>query len=117
MALRVFYIDDEPDLCESFSDIFSTDKIEIFTFTDPKLAIAAAEKNPPHLIFIDYRLPAITGDKVAQAMDPSIPKFLVTGDISVVSNYEFVKIYAKPYEYKCIRELLDEYVQRQGATS
>lgn len=42
MTLRVLYLDDEPLLCGIFSEEFSTAEIHVSTFSDPKVAIAAA---------------------------------------------------------------------------
>lgn len=39
MALKVYYIDDEPDLLELFADLFSSKEIEIKTFADPLKAV------------------------------------------------------------------------------
>jgi DNA-binding NtrC family response regulator len=57
MPLKLLYLDDEPDLCESFSDEFSSDDILITTFTAPKDAVEAAKQLNRNFIFIDYRLP------------------------------------------------------------
>ncbi len=109
MSFSVFYLDDEEDLCEIFLDQFSSEEIDITTFTSPKKIIEAVKINPPNLIFLDYRLPSTNGDEVAQAMDTKIPKFLVTGDISVSTKYEFTKILQKPYKNLDIISILNFY--------
>ena len=105
--LRVFYIDDEPFLCEMFAENFSSETIEVKTFTDPEEALLALADKPPHMVFIDYRLVNTTGPKVAQRMDPSIPKALVTGDLDVDSANQFVKVFHKPFDFDRIEEFLD----------
>ena len=40
MQLEVVYIDDEVDVCEMFSEAFSSPKIHITTYMDPNQAIA-----------------------------------------------------------------------------
>ena len=106
MRLKVFYLDDEPDLCENFADQFSSDLVEIFTFGDPPKAISEAELTPPDLFFIDYRLCGTTGVDVAKKLDPRIQKFLVTGDLTIQFQQEFVQILSKPYSEKQIAEIL-----------
>lgn len=96
MAVRIYYLDDEPDLLEIFSDTFSSNEIVIETFTDPEAAIARASSHPPDLMFVDFRLPNTTGLDVARKLSPSFPKVLVTGDISVVQDKVFAAYLEKP---------------------
>lgn len=108
MSLKIIYLDDEPDLCELFSDEFSSDGVLISTFFDVQKAIDAAKTTKPDLIFIDYRLPDTNGDKVAQAMPADIPKYLITGDYSVDTHYKFNGFFAKPWAPEAIRALFSE---------
>ena len=113
MKLRVMYIDDEEELCENFVDCFSTEDVSIITFSQPPEAIEAAKISPPDLIFIDFRLPSISGDEVAQLMDPTIPKCLITGDIYVKTTYAFQKIFTKPYNQDDILNELEKWKQKK----
>jgi DNA-binding response OmpR family regulator len=106
MQLNVWYIDDEPDLCEVFCEYFSDTDVIVTTFTDPNAALSAAKLVLPDLLFIDYRLPTTTGDKVAQLFAPSVPIYLVTGDITVNTQYRFLRIFPKPYNEKDILAVL-----------
>ncbi len=108
MSINVIYLDDEPMLCELFSEFFSSDDIIITTFTDVYTAIDEIKKNPPDLIFIDFRLPGMNGDQVALQLAPSIPKFLITGDIDVETAYKFTKVIPKPYKRDEISSILNE---------
>ncbi len=113
MSVRVLYLDDEIELCEIFADEFANENIQISTFTDPQKAIDFAVKNPPDVIFLDYRLVATSGEIVAKEMANSIPKYLITGEISVNADYPFVEILAKPYDIKYIKKILDSMLQDQ----
>ncbi len=106
MAIKVFYIEDEPELCELFVDFFATSDISIQVFQDPSQAIKEAKINPPDIFFIDYRLPGIYGDEVALLLDPKIPKYLITGELSVDSKYAFTGIINKPYKNEDIEDIL-----------
>ena len=110
MSLKVFYLDDEPGLCEIFFDLFSSEKIQITTFSEPETAIKAIKENPPDLLFIDYRLPNTTGDEVALKLNNQIPKFLITGDIFIKTKYNFEKIFSKPYDDTEIQGILDRHL-------
>ena len=109
MALKIFYLDDEVELCENFADLYNTDNVCVTTFSDPAQAVEAAKSNPPDLFFFDYRLPGTTGDQVAQLMDPKIPKFLITGDMTVVTTYKFLRVFSKPCKEADILEAFRQY--------
>jgi DNA-binding NtrC family response regulator len=105
-CLKIFYIDDEIELCENFSDEFSSESVQINTFTDPQCAIELAQINPPDLLFIDFRLPGTNGELMAQRFDPSIPKFLVTGEITNINVTCFRDVFRKPLQRLKVLEVI-----------
>ena len=113
MPLKVLFLDDEPILGENFADEFSSEAVQVDTFTEPKLAIAHAIKYPPDLIFLDYRLPETTGDEVAQLMALGIPRYLLTGDLSVKTKYAFTAIFTKPVDPKNILTVLSQVIAKK----
>lgn len=115
MPLKVFYLDDEEALCENFVDYFASKDVIVTTFVDSKTAIEAIKKDPPDLFFVDYRLPGTTGDEVAMAIDPKLPKFLISGDIAVKTEYKFDQVFSKPYEASAITEIIANFIAtKQG---
>lgn len=106
MQLKVYYVDDETDLLEMFQETYSTPEILINVFSDPQLALRTIESDPPDLIFLDYRLPNTTGDRMALQMSPGIRKALITGDLSVKLEAHFEKIFEKPTSPAMIEEYL-----------
>ncbi len=106
MQVKIFFLDDEPDLCEIFLDEFSSEVIQVSAFTDPKVAIAEVFSCPPDVIFIDYRLPNTTGDLVANNLPPHIPKYLVTGDSLVSAPKGFEAVLAKPIDMEKIWNII-----------
>lgn len=116
MLFNIIYLDDEPDLCEIFSDEFSAKDIAIITYTSADTAIKAANQNHPDLIFIDYRLPLTNGDEVALAMPPHIPKYLVTGEQNVETKYKFSGVLGKPLDRKKISEVIRNLASAGRAT-
>jgi DNA-binding response OmpR family regulator len=113
MPLKIYYLDDELELLEIFSDLFSSDDVVVTTFSDPKTAIEAIKASPPDLLFLDYRLPNTTGDQVALQIDPKIPKAIVTGDLSVTLEAKFDAKYAKPFSIKEVKAFINLYVDRR----
>ncbi len=110
-VLRVAYVDDEKDLCTLFLELFSSDQVKIETFTDPRLAIEALKKSPPDLLFVDYRLPGMTGDDVAIEVQLGIPTILVTGDMGLKPRFSFTQILGKPYSYDDVQAIFTKYMR------
>ncbi|MFN7685552.1 MAG: response regulator [Oligoflexia bacterium] len=105
--LKVYYLDDEQDLLDVFSETLSSPQVQVRTFSDPAALIEAVQEAPPHLLFLDYRLPRTTGDAVAQKLDASVPKVLVTGDVLIHTQVQYLAVLTKPFELKAVRELID----------
>ena len=101
--------DDEVELCENFADLYQSEVLEIVTFVDPRVAIEQSRVSPPDLLFIDYRLPGVTGDEVAVEFSPDIPKILVTGDLAIKLDYKFERVLNKPYKRKEIEQIIEEF--------
>jgi CheY-like chemotaxis protein len=90
-----------------FAEEFSVRGVEVTAVSDVAEALKAVAASPPHVIFLDYRLPGTTGDEVAKKLPPEIPKYLVTGDIVVHTTYEFAGILRKPTDPKQILAVLE----------
>ena len=116
MKLNVLFLDDEVPLCEIFIDFFSSPEVNITVFSDPQLAIDYSLKNELDLIFLDYRLPSTNGDQVALKMPPSVPKFLLTGEFELKSEYTFQKIFKKPFKAADISQIIDEFLEKKRST-
>lgn len=113
MSLVVYYLDDEVDLLDVFSEIYSSEEIQITTFSQPELAISAIRTVPPDLLLLDNRLPGTTGDLIAQKLDPNIPKALISGDLTLEPKATFVKVFSKPFNSQEMSEFLDFYVKNK----
>ena len=109
MTLNVVYLDDEAALCEIFFEYFDAPDVSIRTFVDALQALAAVKSDPPDVIFIDYQLPGITGDEVALLLPDDLPKVLVTGNLSVATEYSFIDCVSKPYDFALIQRILDRF--------
>ena len=115
MPLNVFYLDDEEALGENFADFFSSDEIKVTAFTAASAAIERIHADPPDLFFVDYRLQGITGDKVAVQLPVDIPKYMITGDMSVETVYKFIKVFNKPFRIEDIQAVLDEHLKLKNS--
>ena len=108
MTITVFYIDDEEMICENFQDEFESDEVIIKTFIDPTVAIDEAKNDPPDLIFVDFRFPNSSGDKLANALPEAIPKILVTGDLNINATYEFTEVLTKPAPTEDVQRIIEK---------
>lgn len=106
----IFYLDDEVELCELFEDYFKSESVEVKTFSDPFDAIEESLRKPPLIWFLDYRLPKISGDEVAWKIQPHIPKYLITGELSPKVSYSFQGIFHKPYNSEEISEVIKRHL-------
>jgi DNA-binding NtrC family response regulator len=115
MRLEIVYIDDEQDLCDIFVDLFADIRFHVMTFTSIKAATEYLHANKVDVVFIDYRLPGTTGDKLAKKLDPKTPKILITGDLTTTSEYAFDRVFAKPYNTNEVQAVLEDYLKRKAA--
>lgn len=107
MALTVYYLDDEAELCDVFKDFLSSAQIHVTTFTESEAAIEQCAQNKPDIIFIDYRLTNTTGNLVANVLDDDIEKILVTGELDLPQYDVFSQVMAKPYSLMAISQMLE----------
>ena len=110
--LKILFIDDEPLICECFVDQFSDENVKIKTFADPEEALKNIQLDRPDLIFLDYRMPGTRGDKLALRMPSEIPKFLITGELEVHSEYHFLDILPKPFNNNRVIEIIESYKKK-----
>lgn len=113
--LNVFFLDDEVMLRDIVWEEFSTPEIKITCFSDPELAIAEANKNPPDVIIIDYRLVGYTGELVAMAIPQKITKYLITGELNIETKYKFDAVIKKPFNFEELRNLLSKCLGKKNA--
>lgn len=110
MPLKVYYLDDEPDLLEIFSDTLSNEMVEVTTFLDPNKFVTAVSSQPPDLVFLDFRLPSTTGLDIARKLDPDIPKAMVTGDLAVKADPVFTAYFEKPIKFLEVQVFIQKFI-------
>ena len=109
VSLKIYYLDDEPDLLEAFQDTFADQNTEVITFESAPDLLAAVAQSVPQLVILDFRLHRTTGDQVAKDLPPELPKILVTGDLQVKLESKFDTIIEKPWKEAQVREVLERY--------
>ena len=104
--IKVYYVDDEPELCELFVDIFASSEVSVSTFNNPSEALQEILSNPPDLLFMDYRMPRMNGIELAQNSPAHLKKYLITGENNTSENIMFEAILKKPLDVQLIRKII-----------
>ena len=112
--VSVYYLDDEPALCELFAEYFESGDIQVKTFTQAADAIAAVADESPMVMFIDYRLSDTDGEAVASQLPDDLPKVLITGDLAVTPDYPFEYIVSKPFSFRQVEEIIRTLANRRS---
>lgn len=113
MPLKIYYLDDESDLLEIFAETFTCTEVTVSTFSNPDQALQAIKEFPPDIVFLDYRLPNTTGDKIALQIDPRIPKALITGDLSADLKAKFDAVFIKPISQEKIELFIQSFMPKK----
>lgn len=106
MTIRVFYLDDEQQLCNVFKEFIEDQQLQVTTFTKAEEAVLACQTQQPDIMFIDYRLAETTGLSVANRLGDTFPKILVTGELNIPQSNLFEKIISKPFKLAEIKSLI-----------
>lgn len=88
---KILIIDDEEIVIDSCCHILSSGNYEIRTAGDGLLGISLAEEFRPDLIFVDLKMPGISGFEVIeqiQEIDPAIMIVVITGFATIDSAVE-----------------------------
>lgn len=83
---RILVIDDEPALGENIQRMLRQPGVSVAVCTDPTKGLAEALSCPPDLIFLDMRMPAMSGEEVftkLHSAHPALPIVFLTAFGSV----------------------------------
>ena len=71
---RILVIDDEPALGENIVRMVRQPEVSVSVCTDPVKGLADALANPPDLVFLDMRMPGMSGEEVFARLHEAHPK-------------------------------------------
>ena len=83
---RILVIDDEPALGENIQRMLRQPGVTVALWTEPSKALADAIANPPDLVFLDMRMPGMSGEEVFARLHeahPNLPIVFLTAFGSV----------------------------------
>jgi len=68
MNYRILVVDDEPSIRQLIERRLSQKGYEVITAADGKEALAVVERQKPHLMILDIKMPNVDGMEVLQAL-------------------------------------------------
>src|SRR3954471_13866404 len=105
----VLVVDDEPIICQTLKMILRFDGHQaeaVLTGPDALAAIAAKSFD---IVFLDYQMPGMTGDKVAReikSQTPGQPIVFITGCLPRPSSPDIDLVIEKPFSITAIRQAM-----------
>jgi signal transduction histidine kinase len=91
---RILIIDDEPVVLEACSDVLASWPVTIATAGDGSRGLKLVEEFEPDLVFVDLKMPGISGFDVLEQIrerDPTIVTVVITGYATVGSAVDAMK--------------------------
>lgn len=119
---KILIVDDEPFICENLERILKEEKYHTVVVQEGAAALRALKEESIDLVFLDLKLPDISGLEVLKTMrevDPEILVIVMTGYASVESAVEALKMGAydyikKPFKADVIKLIVKLAVEAQG---
>jgi two-component system response regulator AtoC len=100
---KILVVDDDPLICDFIADTLRRKNIEVVTAENGKAAIGLINEKNFDMIFIDLRMPEITGIDVlkkVKEMSPNSVSVIITGFGSIESAVEAMRLGAFNYLIK-----------------
>ncbi|ULA65231.1 MAG: Sigma-54 dependent response regulator [Nitrospira sp.] len=113
-AEKILIVDDEPEAIENCRRILSRQRYHCVVEADSNRALAVIERERPHVLLTDLRMPGLDGIgllKAAKRIDPTIAVVLVTAYASIETAVESMRhgafdYLAKPFTGKELSEVI-----------
>ena len=124
--IKFLIVDDEPDVVDSVSELFTLRNYNVITATSGTQALEMVKKENPNIIILDIRMPDISGIDVLKEVKKSHPKIrviMLTGVEDESTKNMAIGLGAsgyltKPYSYSELlemsRKLIQEICQEEG---
>jgi CheY-like chemotaxis protein len=109
---RILVVDDEPSICRTLTDLLTLDGHSVHTASTPGDAIELCRTRCFDLVFLDYFLPEMTGDKLLNILRRNTPNqriVLISGHkpFPPVGAADF--LVRKPFTAEAIRDAIERY--------
>ena len=119
--VRVFVVDDEPDMVDLLATILKSDGFQVDTDTDGRSALARLLADPPDLVLLDLMMPDLDGMELLKllrldAKGSSVPVLVVSarsghqdqlGTLQLGANAYICKPFSPRELVRQVRQLLE----------
>lgn len=124
--IKFLIVDDEPDVVDSVSELFTLRNYNVITATSGTQALEKVKKENPNIIILDIRMPDVSGMDVLKEVKKNYPKIrviMLTGVEDESTRNMAMGLGAsgyltKPYSYSELlemsRKLIQEICQEEG---
>jgi CheY-like chemotaxis protein len=88
-AWRILLVDDDPLVCDSIRRMLEFDRQKVKVATSAQDALAICGKENFDLVIVDYMMPVMKGDKLAELLKerfPQLPIIMITADAEKVES-------------------------------
>lgn len=125
-TLRVLIIDDDEDTCFTLREMLAQFGIECGTENIPEIGYKRLIEDAPDLVFIDYHMTGLSGDKLAQKAQQILSSnatffVCITADSTRKSlamlNEIFQEVYLKPFDPERLEQILQQVASSKSVTS
>jgi response regulator RpfG family c-di-GMP phosphodiesterase len=117
----VFFVDDEPNILKAITRVTNKEPYDVFTFNDPRKALAELDKIEAAVVVADQRMPEMTGTELLEIVKikyPNTTRMILSGyaDItSILSAINQGKIFyfiTKPWKGDELKSAITEAINR-----
>lgn len=125
-SLRVLIIDDDESTCFTLSEMLAQYGIECGTENIPEIGYKRLIEDAPDLVFIDYHMTGLSGDKLAQKAQQILSSnatffVCITAESNRQSlamlNEVFQEVYLKPFDPNRLEQILKQVADSKRVTS
>jgi len=124
MGEQVYVVDDEPKICDLFSNVLERDGYEVDTYLNPVSMLEDLDEGgAPDVVVADVMMPEMDGVELLEALherEIDVPVIMITADSSVETAVEAMRQGAfhylqKPVNLEEMRALLSKAIDLFGA--
>jgi two-component system sensor histidine kinase/response regulator len=118
---NIMIVDDDPDSLNLLDSILRQQQYEVLSFPRGRLALAAADRNPPDLILLDVNMPEMNGFEVCEQLKSStrlsdIPVIFLTARNAIedkVNGFQAggVDYISKPYHLEEVQARVETHLK------
>jgi len=119
--LRILVVDDEPSVSNAVKLLLQFDGHQVEAANSGKDALAMFERSRFDLVFTDFAMPEMKGDKLADAIKSRAPEqpiiMLTAYPGALPPSLSVDHVVAKPFRLQHLREAITKVMPRSGSST